>query len=91
MMTCVGLSGCDDIHWHKSCITPLRTSTSESELSSARRVNYLASRGCCDRVFLGGHSLVKSLSLARGGVLTMTPWEISTMTRVPADVCSLCW
>jgi len=97
-MTCVGRSG-DDLHRRESCISPLRSSSSESKLSALLREEATvwhgpmwASRGCCGEVFLGDRSWMKSESLARGGVMTTT-----SVGCIDDDllswrcVCSLCW
>jgi hypothetical protein len=50
-----------------------------------------ASWGCCGKVFLGGRSSVKSESLARGGVMTMTPaGNLGDDACLHRGVCGLC-
>jgi hypothetical protein len=50
-----------------------------------------ASWGRCDGIFLGGRSLVKSESLAHGGVMTMTPADnLDDDACLQWCVCGLC-
>jgi hypothetical protein len=76
-MPCGGWSGRDGLLRCESCTSPLRTSSSESELSVSCAKSQLfgigrrglheavAARSCCD------FSSVKSESLDHGGVMTM--------------------